>query len=182
MRHLPHAPKPKARKTKFRDWVSARQRFEPKLELPPLRMCHRPERMTAALQKVCWNPVETQDRRDVVNGFRFTEAALRWVETWGVAFSGLKAACKAAGIEAEHTRAVDALSNVDKRIMKLMRVRDEGAMLEEEGRLMAATEKVVKTMEQLSEAAHVRRVDVSATAAIVKSLITVLETRGMLKQ
>jgi hypothetical protein len=136
----------------------------------------------AALQKVCWNPVEIQGRGDVANGFRFTEAALRWVETWGVAFGGLKAACKAAGIEAEHTRAVNALSNVDTCIMKLMRVRDDGAMLEQEGRLMAATEEVVKTMEQLSEAAHVRRVDVSATAAIVKSLITILEMRGMLKQ
>jgi hypothetical protein len=49
VRHLPHAPKRKARKTKFRDWVSARQRFEPNLEFPPLRipaMCYRPERMT----------------------------------------------------------------------------------------------------------------------------------------
>ena len=49
VRHLPHAPKRKARKTKFRDWASARQRFEPNLELPPLRipaMCYRPERMT----------------------------------------------------------------------------------------------------------------------------------------
>src|SRR5882762_9580511 len=49
VRHLPHAPKRKARKTKFRDWVSALQRFEPNLELPPLRipaMCYRPERMT----------------------------------------------------------------------------------------------------------------------------------------
>jgi hypothetical protein len=48
-RHLPHAPKRKARETKFKDWVSARQRFEPNLELPPLRipaMCYRPERMT----------------------------------------------------------------------------------------------------------------------------------------
>ena len=34
VRHLPHAPKRKARKTKFRDWVSARQRFESKLKLP----------------------------------------------------------------------------------------------------------------------------------------------------
>src|SRR5882757_6480296 len=49
VRRLPHAPKRKARKTKFRDWVSARQRFAPNLELPPLRipaMCYRPERMT----------------------------------------------------------------------------------------------------------------------------------------
>src|SRR3984893_6092361 len=48
-RTLPHATKRKARKTWFRDWVSARQRFEPTLELPPLRipaMCYRPERMT----------------------------------------------------------------------------------------------------------------------------------------
>ena len=28
----------KSRKTKFRDWVSARQRFEPNLEFPPLRI------------------------------------------------------------------------------------------------------------------------------------------------
>jgi hypothetical protein len=35
VRHLPHAPKRIARKTKFRDLVSARQRFEPNLELPP---------------------------------------------------------------------------------------------------------------------------------------------------
>ena len=49
MRHLPHAPKRKAGKTKLRDWVSARQRFEPNLELPPLRipaMCYWLERMT----------------------------------------------------------------------------------------------------------------------------------------
>jgi hypothetical protein len=38
VRRLPHAPKRKARKTKFRDLVSARQRFEPNLELPPLRI------------------------------------------------------------------------------------------------------------------------------------------------
>jgi hypothetical protein len=30
--------KRKARKTEVRDWVSARQRFEPNLEFPPLRI------------------------------------------------------------------------------------------------------------------------------------------------
>jgi hypothetical protein len=45
VRRLPDAPKQKARKTKFRDLVSARQKFEPDFELPPLRipaMCYRP--------------------------------------------------------------------------------------------------------------------------------------------
>ncbi len=34
VRHLPHAPKRKAGKTEFKDWVSARQRFEPAIANP----------------------------------------------------------------------------------------------------------------------------------------------------
>jgi hypothetical protein len=117
----------------------------------------------------------------LADAVRFTEAALQWSKTWGV-IGDVKAACKAAGIEAEHTRAVNAVFEANDCIMELMQVRDYSAMLEQEDKLMAATEHVVKAIRQLSEAAHARRVDVSGTAVIVKSLAAVLETRGMLKQ
>ena len=75
VRPLPHAPKRKARKTKFRDWVSARQRFEPNLELPPLRipaMCYRPERMTdkTIRRSGAISMLMTSERRPVIRTMR----------------------------------------------------------------------------------------------------------------
>jgi hypothetical protein len=49
VRHLPHAPKQKARKTKFPGLGVCASEIRTNLELPPLRipaMCYRPERMT----------------------------------------------------------------------------------------------------------------------------------------
>jgi hypothetical protein len=117
----------------------------------------------------------------LADAVRFTEAALQWSKSWGV-IGDVKAHCKAAGIEAEHTRATNAVFGVNSCIMKLMQVRDYSAMLEHEHNLMAESERLVQAMGQLSEAAHVRHVDVSATAPILKNLAKVLETRGMLKQ
>lgn len=75
VRHLPHAPKRKARKTKFTDWVSARQRFEPNLEIPPLRipaMCYRPERMTdkAIRRSGAISMLMTSERRPAIRTMR----------------------------------------------------------------------------------------------------------------
>lgn len=117
----------------------------------------------------------------LADAVRFTEVALQWSKTWGV-IGDVKAACEVAGIGTEHTRAVNAVFEVNNYIMKLMQVRDYNAMLEQEDKLMAAAERLVKAIDQLSEVARVRHVDVSATATIVKSLASVLETRGMLKQ
>lgn len=117
----------------------------------------------------------------LIDAVRFSEAVLQWSKTWGV-IGDVKAACEAAGIEPEHTRVVNAVFDVNSCIVKLMQMRDNSAMLEQEDKLMVTTEHLVKVIGNLSEAAHVRHVDVSATAAIIKSLAGVLETRGLLKQ
>jgi hypothetical protein len=117
----------------------------------------------------------------LANAVRFTEAALQWTKAWGV-IGDVKAICKTAGIEAEHTRAVNALFGVNSCVMKLMQVRDYNEMLEQEHKLFDAAKNLMDTMQQLSEVAHVRRVDVSATAPILESLGAVLKSRGMLKQ
>ncbi len=118
---------------------------------------------------------------ELADAVRFTQAALQWSKTFGV-IGDVKAACMAAGIQAEHARAVDAVFGVDSCIMKLMRVRDYNEMLEEEHKLSAAAKYLMETMRELSDIAHVRRIDVSMTSPILKSLAAVLEARAMLKE
>lgn len=117
----------------------------------------------------------------LADAVRFTAAARQWSETCRL-IGAFKTVCKTAGIEAEHTHAVNAILAVDNCIIKLLRVGDYDAMLDQEDQLMAATEHLVKAIDQLSQSAHVRHVDVSATAAIIRSLSAALEARGMLKR
>ena len=117
---------------------------------------------------------------DLSDAVRFTEAAKQWFEA-GQLMGGFEAACKARSIEAEHTDAVNAILKVDLCIMRLMKVRDYDAMLGEEEKLSVATRDLMEAMEQFSEAAHDRNLDVSATAAIIKLLAEVLKARGMVK-
>ena len=117
----------------------------------------------------------------LADGVRFTEAVLQWSKTFGV-IGDVKATCKAAGIEAEHAHAVDAVFGVDSCIMKLMRVRDYNEMLEEEHKLSGASKYLMETMRELSDIAHVRHIDVSITSPILSALVAVLEAREMVKE
>lgn len=118
--------------------------------------------------------------KGLVDGIRFTEAASQWSTTWG-RINDIKAACKAAGIEAEHTRALRAIIDVTTSIIDLQIVRDYSAMLEQEKKLAVASNRVFEAMGQLADAAHAHRVDVSAASPVLSSLAAILKTRGMLK-
>ena len=126
-------------------------------------------------------PEEAEESNPILKGIKFTEAALQWSTTWGV-INDVKAACKAAGIEAEHKHALNAVIGVTTCIIDLQLVRDYSAMLEQENKLAAASKHLVETMGRLSDAAHIHHVDISAASPIMSSLAAVLKTRGMLKE